>query len=469
MAIDPNIPLQAGKNVPQLDVLGTLGKVQTLQNAQLQNKLGTVDLGTKEQALANTNLNTLGGIARAAMLRYDGRTPESQAATARPFADAIYQGVEHAVSTGALNQQTAQGIFDGINKTSGIADLVARAQQFSLYGTTAETAYGQVYGQRGSQTDNQSVQYGNVGSGMRGNIFTPVGAPVQQFPSLDALSERVQIGIDEDPNSATYGAPIYGTKAAVTPGNLGGPAASAFQNGGRINVPGALLNPKNAPPPVTGETKTGLGPVATADATARGAAAQKAFQQLSDEGVAAKSQDAMLADMMAEADKFTTGFGQNKIKQAQAFLVRFTPDRIARLFGASVGTLAANEGLDKIVAQISNAQGAGSDARMSVNQAGNPSSTMSPEGFRTVVSKMRGNADYLQARATLAAKYPNKTNNTAFEQEVAKKLDPRVFQYMRLTEPQRIIYAKGISEADQPAFADAYVFAKEQGLLNVRR
>ena len=209
--------------------------------------------------------------------------------------------------------------------------------------------------------------------------------------------------------------------------------------------------------------------MATADAAARGAAAQAAFQKYSDEGVAAKSQDAILANMLAEADQFGTGFGQDKIKQAQAFLVRFTPEVLARTFGADAKSLSANEGFDKLAAQIANAQGAGSDARLAVNQSANPSSSLSPDGIRLIVGQLRGNADYMQARATLAAKYPNKTNNTAFEQEVAKKLDPRVFQYMRLTEPQRVIYAKGISEADQPAFADAYVFAKEQGLLNGRR
>lgn len=452
MPIDPSIPLQAGKDVPQLDVLGTMGKVQSYQNAQLQNKLGTVQLETNEQELATTRIRALGAIAGAALSQYDPNNPNA-------FVHALHNGIEHGRNVGAFDTKTAQALIGGIASTKDIGTLVAQTKQYALMGIDPNAALSRVYGQPGNMTNGQDLQPGVVRDPMMGGGFTPSGPAVPQYPSRGELAARVTGPVDP-----ITGAPTTVPLGTVTPPNLSGAAGSAIPNGGRM--PSALLNPANAPPPITGVVATGLGPAAAATASARGTASAGAFQRYSEEGVNAKSQDAILANMLAEADQFGTGFAQDRVKNVHAFFQR-VGDKIGIAFpGVNPHSLAANEGFDKLAAQIANAQGAGSDARMAVNQHANPSSSLSPEGIKQIIGQLRGNADYMQARQKLAAAHPDKADREGFEANVASKLDPRVFQYARLTPDQRRTYAAGISAADKPAFARAYRFAEEQGLLN---
>ena len=112
--------------------------------------------------------------------------------------------------------------------------------------------------------------------------------------------------------------------------------------------------------------------------------------------------------------------------------------------------------------QLADAQGAGSDARMHVQQGANPSSHNTPAGLSLIVGQLRGNIDYLKAREQLAAAWPDKSDNTGFESTIGAHLDPRAFQYSRLTPQQKTDYFKGI--ADKDAFITAYNWAKTHQL-----
>jgi len=455
MALDPNIALQAGTGIAApVNPLDTVGKVVNIGNALAQNKLLGQSLETQQQALAATRMRALGGIAIPALKEYDPQNP----ASASRVVEALYVGIGSAVANGTLDKGTADQLYQGIAATKTPQDLMGRVQQFALMGIDPNTALSRIYGQPGSMSDNQTVQPGIVRDPMMGGGFTPAGQGVPQFLSRSELATRVP----GPPGPG--GAPTTLPLGAVTPPNLAGPAAASPFGDGRL--PPALRNPANAPPPVaspTGQVTTGLGPAQSAAQAATGSQGAASFGRIAEQGVAAQSQDAILGNMETEIAQFATGTGQDRIKNFQKATLRFAPG-VARAFGIDEKSVAANESFDKLAAQIADAQGAGSDARLAVTQSANPGSTLTPEGARLILSQLRGNADYNKARATLAANWPDKADQAGFEQQ-AKNLDPRAFQMLRMTGEQQRTFLENLNKADNAAVKKAWAWAKENGLV----
>ena len=453
MAIDPNIPLQAGTGAaaPQ-NPLAQFGQVVNIANAMGQNKLQGVQTQAAEQGLGQTRLRALGAIAGTALSVYDPSNP----ASANGVVDALHMGIESAVANGTLDQNTAQQLFKGIAATKSPDDLMGRVKQFALMGIDPNAALTRVYGQGGTMSDGQVQQPGVVRDPMFGGGFTPAGQGVRQQVTPSELNERVIVGYDAKGN------PIYGPKQQVTPRSLGGTAADTTSPLGDGRLPFALRNPTNAPQ-ATSANVTAPGAAAQAAQSATGTQGAARFSQIADQGVAAQSQDAILGNMETEIAQFATGTGQDRIKNFQKATLRFAPG-VARAFGIDEKSVAANESFDKLAAQIADAQGAGSDARLAVTQSANPGSTLTPEGARLILSQLRGNADYNKARATLAANWPDKADQAGFEQQ-AKNLDPRVFQMLRMTGEQQRTFLKNLNDADNAAVKQAWRWAKENRLV----
>lgn len=259
-------------------------------------------------------------------------------------------------------------------------------------------------------------------------------------------------------------------------------------------MPRALLNPNNQPPagaapqapssppaagtappqtppaaPPAPQNATGLvsgapGPAQAAYLAQRGGASQAAFQGYAADGDKAVQQAATLGNMLADTSQFTTGPGASTLKQFQATLQRISP-ALASKFGISPDAIAANESFNKLAAQLADAQGAGSDARLSVNVDANPHQDLSPAGADLVIRQLQGNADYKKAKAALASAYPDQTNSTAFEGSIRQNLDPRAFQFARLTPAQKVTYAQSLSKQDLPAVQSAYNWAVAHNLI----
>jgi hypothetical protein len=87
---------------------------------------------------------------------------------------------------------------------------------------------------------------------------------------------------------------------------------------------------------------------------------------------------------------------------------------------------------------------------MGVAQSANPHADLSPDGVKTILSQLRGNEDFLQARAKLALKYPNQSDRGGFDASVSK-LDPRAFQYDRMNPAQRSSFLNSMGDEKSPA------------------
>lgn len=98
-----------------------------------------------------------------------------------------------------------------------------------------------------------------------------------------------------------------------------------------------------------------------------------------------------------------------------------------------------------------------------MNQGANPSSHLSPAGVDLIIRQLRGNADYLTARAQLAATYPDQTDRAGFETKIGANLDPRVFQYARMTPQQKSTFYQAMP--NKAEFQQAYRYAAQNSLI----
>jgi hypothetical protein len=232
-------------------------------------------------------------------------------------------------------------------------------------------------------------------------------------------------------------------------------------------LPSSLRGPNAPPPAVSAPTQTEVGPAATQAMTGQGAASAASYSSINDNANKAVGRLTLLQNMAGDATQFTTGWGADRIKA-----VKSAAQRIAGIFGMSpvdAGKLAANEDLDKIGAQLADAQGAGSDARLAVNQGANPSSHNTPEGLRLILGKLQGNEDYNILKGKMATQYqqtqdPQGAGSRAFEQQFRDQFDPRVFQFNRLNGPQQKQYLSELG-AGKDAFKKSFIQTKAAGVL----
>ena len=189
------------------------------------------------------------------------------------------------------------------------------------------------------------------------------------------------------------------------------------------------------------------------------------FQAISDQAVASRPRSAILGNMLGDTTQFTTG-----PLTSQIATLRSLGNRI----GLPVSTegLSARESFAKFGAQLSTAQGGGSgpgsDARLNVSLAANPHEELSPAGVDLMLRQLQGNGKGLLAGAgeAAAAAYGDQTDIKKFESDVGAKVDPRAFQFARMTPAQRQTYDKGLSATDRAAVRSSYNWLSSQpGLL----
>lgn len=363
--------------------------------------------------------------------------------------DGVVQAVQRARTAGLIDDTGALKLMGQFPDDP--AKLRTRLRQVQLGLQDPGAQQGQIYGTPTEQRTGPNLVAGVTASAARGGGFagstsTPLG--------LDLATATSPTTIGTTPK----GAPITGTRSQFIDA-----ATSQTSPFGTGRMPTALLNPNR---PGAAATRpgvvTGLGPAQEAAQTATGDASAKAFAGITDQGLAAQGQSATLGNMLADAGQFDSGM--TKANDFRTFVTRQAPG-VARAFGVDPDKVTANESFDKLAAQIAGAQGAGSDARLAVAQSGNPSSHLSKGGVDQILRQLQGNADYNQARSRLAAGYADKSDRSGFEAGPAQKLDPRAFQFQRMTAAQKTSYVNALSPADRDRVRASYNYAVAAGLI----
>lgn len=455
--IDASIPLQAGRGIEQPNPLKQIGEFAGIQNALNQAKLNPGALELQKQAIqagASKSQQTVNQVA------YQALTP-----FLRPGADLSIgalttqlASIEHnlGIPTGGILPDIIQATTNGDPATAGerVRMLIASRAMIS-----PESAVTVAAGSPTTRDTGLGIESGTQQSAVGGGGFAPAST-TQVYPTRG--QQMVPTPISPGAGGAPRVAPLGYTS---TPELSGLPSMGT----GRINVPASLRNP-NAPSPAAstepaGARQTGVGPEEERRLAATGEAAGRGFQAISDEGVKARAQDALLGNMMTDLTMFTSGSQADRTLGFKRFLSSWGAP-VGQTFGVNEKTVAAQESFDKLANQLADAQGAGSDARLHVNQGANPSSGLSPGGADFILRQLRGNADYLRARQQFADQWGDKSDLQGFNATVTRNLDPRVFQYERLTPEQKSDYFKGIKDAkEREAFKRSHAWATTNGLI----
>lgn len=147
-------------------------------------------------------------------------------------------------------------------------------------------------------------------------------------------------------------------------------------------------------------------------------------------------------------------------------------NQVASRFGFSLTMtpeqLASGEAFDKTVNQISLRQGqmfGGTDASRSMTLGGTPSTSMSKYGREGVIDLALGNQDAIDTAREEWFKSKGKTAQDfdSFMHDMGKRLDPRLFQFNRLSREnqQKLLHTMTRSEALD--FEDKYTAAAHRG------
>lgn len=463
--IDPTVPLQAGKGLQQQGDPFQRGLQQAGSILDIQNKANQLKLfpyqERQQAAIAGQeeakNIGAQRSLGYAFLAPLMDLPPEQW--THQAVTDAIARAGAVGVDTRALVKEfTAAPQADGATLASYMRPIIGTGMMAS--GPERAAALGQPT----SIDQGLGVQPGVTGgvASSRFGQFQPAGSQIPVYPSRATQIQRVPGPPD------SRGAPTTVPLGAVSPSSLTG--MPDMGTGRPDNVPPALRNP-NAPQQgsqsaLPGQITTGLSPSESAEQTARAGSSNQAFNEISAAGTKARDQSALLSNMLNDMARFTTGTGAQATLDFKRFMQAYASP-IASILGIKPEEVAAQESFDKIANQLADAYGAGSNMKLQVNQGANPHSSLSPSGASFIIRQLQGLADYAQARQRLAAAYPDQTDVRGFEAKIGSQLDPRYFQFNRLTPEQKTEYYKAIPDKERSKFKTGYLNAQQAGLMAV--
>lgn len=459
MPVDPSISLQAGTGAgAPPNPLQTIGQFAQVQNALNANRLFPGQQQLQQQQIAQ------GALAQTTN-RLNAVNQYMQPILANPnvkIAD-VMSAVGGLRATGLPVDEWVRDMTetmpteDGPGLTAWAHARAARA--------LPPAQVPQEIGQNPNMVDNgrtiQPVVIGGRYSATPGAVTT-VGAPINRALSPGEAATRVPGPPGEG------GAPTSVPLGSVTPKSMGGDMGDGSY---RSSVPDALRNPNGpaVPPPagssLPGQITTGQSPAQAAARTSTGTTATAGFDNETAAGNRAMTMRAQLDTMLSDANNFTTGTGSQKYLDTKRAIQSWAPG-VAHILGIDPSKIASQESFDKVAQQIADAQSAGSDARLASIQGANPSSKLSPEGVNFIIRQLQGNTDYALARQHAAAAWKDQSDYRGFNDWATKNLDPRYFQFNRLTPEQKTTFFNGIPKSDRDAFKRGYATAVQNGWLN---
>jgi len=386
----------------------------------------------------------------------------------------IHDGVEGLVSSGVFTRDQANKALMGLSP-----DPKTRLRQLESLRISLQPPGEQqtsIYGNLGTQTGPEGQTIGTRQSVQTGAVSAPQqpGAPLGMTP--EQLNSPVWVrdtdpklpNGEDNPNFGRFKQSTIGEQLRLRfPGQPVGGVPQPNLGSGKYPAPGQR-NPNappapaapnaapapNAPPAPPEKPATKLSEAEEEQIKQSGLK----FQQAVDAGNAENQTLATLGGMQSDINRFATGSGAERTLDWKRWTQSWAPG-VAKFFGITPGEIASQEAFEKAVNQVVTQQAAHSDKEMGVVMGATPHATLSPEGVDSIIRQLQGNSDYIKARAKLADAFPNNTNWKGFQAKVAD-LDPRYFQYNRLTPTQKTEYFNGIPEDQREAFKTAYAKSK---------
>jgi hypothetical protein len=308
----------------------------------------------------------------------------------------------------------------------------------------------------------------------------PDGSPNPDYGNKKTFTYREQLemnGATVLPNGQVIyprgqGGGLGNGRYPTLPPALGGPGNSTAPPPAAATPPTSapVATPNPAAPPVPAASPPSRSPydnrpvttVSPAEQEQQKAAGGK-FDAEATAGTQAQGQQAILANMLGDTKQFMPGPYASSVAALRA--------RLAPVFGVNEQALAAHDSFEKLAAQLALQQagsvGAGSDSRFGVTQTANPHGGTSPASIDLIIRQLQGNSDYISARQHLAQQWPAKSDYNGFVNSV-RALDPRVFQYERMSAAQRKDWFNAMDSKDQQTFMRAHGWAEDKQLIPSR-
>lgn len=440
----------------QPDPLGLMKDVTDLSSAMESNKLLQMQVLAKQQLgkAVQEATDPVTGAVDQAKLSEILRRPENYAAAAEGATLGLTLQGQQLTNTG----------FDLANQKSGI-DL----------SNSAFDNLGAAWGARLSRT---------TGPVKAADFQTDVVDLLAQGRITPQVAKAVLNGMPDDSEELkgwlaggylqTLGVPGMVAPTTAPPGPSGAPRAQT--TGQAVSQSLGVTQPAPVAPPGPGEASPapapgpgydiGLSPGAAAALPVVGKGAGDASLRLSALAAEVPTRKAMLDNMLADAEDFTSGPMSEDIKT-------FTSG-INQLFGTHINIegVAAQERFDKIANQIALQQSGDlgiTDLTTTTAMGANPNSRMSNLGIKGVIALLKGNEDAIQLKHELWQDYLDGGGSPedyfSWSRDFNKNFDPRVFQTVYLTPEERQAMLKGLKPSEIARFKERYNFAVENGWI----
>lgn len=244
-----------------------------------------------------------------------------------------------------------------------------------------------------------------------------------------------------------------------------GEAATPVQ--GPVDASGApTVMPKGQFASVSGPIKVGLSPGQTSAQGTMGTGNAQEAMALQQTANQAPDMKAALANMTGDLGQFATGPGSAGRNHFMA--------AVNSMFGGGFDAerVASQEGFDKLAAQVASRQRqalglSGTDLQTSMIAHASPGSELSSLGNKTQIAIIKGNADAIATKNQLWQRYQQNGNGAEtygqWSSVINKHLDPLVFQYQYMTDPQKKALVGAMSPAEKQNFTSHLDMAIHNG------
>jgi hypothetical protein len=252
------------------------------------------------------------------------------------------------------------------------------------------------------------------------------------------------------------GAPITGTRGGAVRAITSPTATTATGAAPSAAAPGGIVT---SLPPGVGEAQT---------KTAAASAEQGIQLQRQAEGVPTRK--AMLGNLEADLEHFTSGQGADWQAVAKNFANR---NVLPTAFQFDPQSIASQEAFNKQATQLAQQQfaalgGTGTDSQLSSAFKSNPNETLSKLGNQQIIQLLKGNEDALAAKNSAWQDWQRKNGPStygAFQEDFNKTYNPRVYQAQYMSPDQIKDMRAKMSPAEQSQFLKDYRALKELGYI----
>jgi hypothetical protein len=354
--------------------------------------------------------------------------------------------------------QAGQDTLNGNYKTT--MRLLTQARQRAIDGGVPPEVAETMFSRFISQADHPQQLLGDLR-----NIANMRGGPGTAAGVINTPQQLVQTGQNLQPVQMQPGAP-----AGPIPGQIAAPIPMSMSPGEAASQVSGPPGPGGSPTAISKAQFAARGPNAGPMLVGNPIGMEQAvsgvqappiqhWAELSNAAAHSQTMEGIASNIRALAPKAITGTGQDRLALYNG---------IVSQFGGQQATDAKNatDLLQKNMSMLTSLGPAGTDAARVLSESANPHATMSEQAIMDSASQVAGQAR--MARALQKHFAPLVGNWSKYQQDmvnVNQGADPRIYQYLGMTQPERKQYIQSLGPEGQKLIQSTKTLEKTIGPL----